>query len=149
GREIIAAGGDRKASLVAGVNVKALMIGVFATSGVLSALAGAMLSYGLASATPSGGSADILVVAVAAAILGGVSLSGGIGRPLGIAAGVLILSVLRAGLTSLGAAPFVHDIVTGAVLLAVAVVDGEHLRIRLYQFGQRFSSQAKTVRKLQ
>jgi len=144
GREIIAAGGDRAASLVAGVNVGALMIAVFAISGMLAALSGALLSYGLASATPTGGSADILVVAVAAVILGGVSLSGGVGRPLGIAAGVLVLSILRAGLTTLGVAPFVHDIVTGTVLLVVAIVDGEHLRMRLYQLGRQFGfSQAQ------
>src|SRR5690606_27201262 len=92
---------------------------------------------GLASATPTGGAADILVVAVAATILGGVSLSGGVGRPLGIAAGVLVLCILRTGLSTLGVAPFVHDIVTGSVLLVVAIVDGEHLRMRLYQLGQQ------------
>lgn len=138
GREMIAAGGDRAASRVAGVNVGALITMVFAISGMLAALSGALLSYSLASATPTGGSADILVVAVAAVILGGVSLSGGIGRPLGIAAGVLVLSILRAGLTTLGVAPFVHDIVTGLILLVVAIVDGEYLRMRLYQLGRHF-----------
>lgn len=136
-RELIAAGSDRAASLVAGLNVGGLMVAVFAASGMLSALSGAMLSYGLASATPTGGAADILVVAVAATILGGVSLSGGVGRPLGIAAGVLVLCILRTGLSTLGVAPFVHDIVTGSVLLVVAIVDGEHLRMRLYQLGQQ------------
>ncbi len=136
GRDLIAAGGNRKAAVVAGVNPARLTTGVFAVSGLLAALTGAMLSYGLSSATPSGGSADILVAAVVAAILGGVSLSGGVGRPLGIAAGVLVLCVLRTGLTAMGAAPFAHDVVTGLVLLAVAVMDGAHLRMRMYRLRQ-------------
>ncbi|MDB5794590.1 MAG: transporter permease [Noviherbaspirillum sp.] len=136
GRDIIAAGSNRHASIIAGANPDRLVVGVFAVSGALSALAGAMLSFGLLSASPGGGVSDILVPAVAAAILGGVSLSGGTGRPLGIAAGVLILCVLRTGLTSLGAAPYVHDIVTGAILLAVAIADGPHLPVRWFQMGR-------------
>jgi ribose/xylose/arabinose/galactoside ABC-type transport system permease subunit len=136
GRDIIAAGSNRHASIIAGTNPDRLLVGVFAASGALAALAGALLSYGLLSASPTGGVSDILVPAVAAAILGGVSLSGGIGHPLGIAAGVLILCVLRTGLTSLGVAPYVHDIATGAILLTVAIADGPHLRMRLFQAGR-------------
>ncbi|MES2535603.1 MAG: ABC transporter permease [Pseudomonadota bacterium] len=136
GRDIIAAGSNRHASIVAGTNPDRLLVGVFAASGALAALAGAMLSYGLLSASPTGGVSDILVPAVAAAILGGVSLSGGVGHPLGIAAGVLILCVLRTGLTSLGVEPHVHDLATGAILLTVAIADGPHLRMRLFQAGR-------------
>ncbi|HWK60429.1 MAG TPA: ABC transporter permease [Eoetvoesiella sp.] len=135
GRDLVAAGSNRQGAVVAGVNPHAIQLGVFACSGALAALAGAMLSFGLLSASPSGAVADILVPAVAAAILGGVSLSGGVGRPLGIAAGVLILCVLRTGLTSLGVQPYVHDVATGAILLAVAIADGPHLAMRLYQLG--------------
>jgi ribose/xylose/arabinose/galactoside ABC-type transport system permease subunit len=123
GRDMIAMGSDRRAAIFAGVNVDRLLIGTFSLSGMLAALAGALLSFGLASASPSGLS-DVLVPATAAAILGGVSLSGGVGRPLGIAAGVLSLAILRSGLNGLGASPAVHDIVTGAILLGVAVIDG-------------------------
>lgn len=136
GRDIIAVGSDRHASVVAGVNPDRLVMGVFIASGALTSLAGAMLSYGLLSASPGGGVSDILVPAVTAAILGGVSLSGGVGRPLGVAAGVLILCVLRTGLTSLGVEPYVHDIVTGTILFTVAIVDGPHLRMRLFQAGK-------------
>jgi ribose/xylose/arabinose/galactoside ABC-type transport system permease subunit len=67
----------------------------------------------------------VLVPATTAAIIGGVSLSGGVGRPLGIAAGVFSLAILRSGLNGLGAPPSVHDIVTGTILLGVAVADGD------------------------
>jgi ribose/xylose/arabinose/galactoside ABC-type transport system permease subunit len=133
GRDLVAAGSSRHASLVAGTNPDRLLVATFGASGVLAALAGAMLSYGLSSATPSGAVSDILVPAVAAAILGGVSLSGGVGHPIGIAAGVLILGVLRTGLTSLGVPPYVHDIATGFILVAVAIADGPHLRMRMVQ----------------
>jgi len=61
----------------------------------------------------------------------GVSLSGGTGRPLGIAAGVLTLAMLRAGLNALGLPPFVNDIATGVILLAVALLEGPELTRRL------------------
>jgi ribose/xylose/arabinose/galactoside ABC-type transport system permease subunit len=74
---------------------------------------------------------DVIAPAAAGAILGGVSLGGGSGRPLGIAAGALTLAVLRSGLNAVGAPPFVNDITMGTVLLAVAVLDGPYLARRL------------------
>jgi ribose/xylose/arabinose/galactoside ABC-type transport system permease subunit len=130
GRDIIAMGSDRRASATAGVAVDRLLIGTFVVSGMLAALSGALLSYSLAAASPSGLS-DVLVPAAAAAILGGVSLAGGTGKPVGIAAGVLILCVIRSGLNALGVTPYVHDVATGSVLLAVAVLDAPALARRL------------------
>jgi len=126
GRDMIATGSDRQASALAGVSTDSIIIGAFAASGTLSALAGALLSYSLSAASPAGLS-DVSVPAVAAVILGGASLSGGTGRPLGTAAGVLILCLLRTGLTALGVSPYVHEVVTGAILLAVAIADGPDL----------------------
>jgi ribose/xylose/arabinose/galactoside ABC-type transport system permease subunit len=126
GRDLIATGSDRKAAIIAGVSVKKLLLGAFAFSGFMAALGGAMLSYGLASATPSG-LADVLVPAAAAAILGGVSLAGGSGTPLGIVAGILTLTVLRSGLNAVAAPPFAHDLATGLILFAVAVFDAPYL----------------------
>lgn len=131
GRDMLAVGSDRRAATIAGVNVKSTILCVFAISGLLTAGAGALLSYSLAAASPVA-LADTLLPAAAAAIIGGVSLSGGKGRPLGIAGGVLVLCVLRSGLTSIGAPPFVHDIVTGAVLLTVALFDSAELDRRLF-----------------
>jgi len=130
GRDIVAMGSDRRAALTAGVATDRMLVGVFMVSGMLAALSGALLSYGLAAASPSGLS-DVLVPATAAAILGGVSLGGGTGRPLGIAAGVLTLCLLRSGLNALGVPPNVHDIATGSILLIVAILDGPQLARRL------------------
>jgi ribose/xylose/arabinose/galactoside ABC-type transport system permease subunit len=137
GRDVVATGSDRRAALVAGVRVDHIVIGVFAVSGMLTALAGALLSYSLAAASPVA-LADTLVPAAAAAIIGGVSLAGGKGTPAGIAGGVLVLAALRSGLTAIGVPPYVHDIVTGGVLLAVALLDAEGLERRLFGIRRAF-----------
>ena len=130
GRDLIAIGSDRRAARLAGVDVDNLLIGIFGFSGAMAAMSGALLSYSLASASPSGLS-DVLLPATVAAILGGISLSGGTGRPMGIAMGAMTLGVLHAGLNGLGASPALHDILTGAILLAVAVSDGAETPRRL------------------
>ena len=91
---------------------------------------GSQNRWPLSSARPSGLS-DVLVPAAAAAILGGVSLVGGTGTPLGIAAGVLTLTVLRSGLNAIAAPPFAHDLATGLILLVVAISDASFLWHRL------------------
>lgn len=130
GRDVLATGNDRRAAAVAGVKTDRIIIGVFATSGALSALAGVLLSYSLGAASPIALS-DMLAPAAAAAIMGGVSLVGGRGRIMGIAAGVLILCILRSGLNAIGVSAHVHDIVTGAILLVIAVVDAPYIGMRL------------------
>lgn len=138
GRDLIAIGSERRAAAIAGVNVDAMIIGVFAFSGMMAALAGVLVAYSLASASPAGLS-DVIVPAATAAILGGVSLSGGTGRPLGIALGMLVLGVLHAGFNALGAPPYVNEIAMGAVLLAVAIADGPHLLRRVRMAGRLIS----------
>ncbi len=130
GRDVIATGSDRRASRVAGLNTDRVVIGVFAASGAVSALAGVLLSYSLGAASPIA-LADVLAPAAAAAIVGGVSVVGGRGSPLGIAAGVLTLCVLRSGLSAIGVAPYVHDLVTGGILIAIAILDAPDLMRRV------------------
>jgi ribose/xylose/arabinose/galactoside ABC-type transport system permease subunit len=126
GRDIIATGSDRRASRVAGLKTDRVIISVFAASGASAALAGVLLSYSLGAASPVA-LADVLPTAAAASIVGGVSVVGGRGSPLGIAAGVLTLCILRSGLSAIGIEPHVHDLVTGAILLAIAVLDAPEL----------------------
>ena len=126
GRDVAATGGDRRASMIAGVNTDRILVGVFMASGAFSALGGVLLSYSLGAASPAG-LADVLAPAAAAAIIGGVSLLGGRGHPLGIAAGVLTLCILRSGFNAIGVPPPVHEVVTGAILLVIAIVDAPDL----------------------
>jgi ribose/xylose/arabinose/galactoside ABC-type transport system permease subunit len=130
GRDVIATGSDRRASRIAGLNTDRVIIGVFAASGASAALAGVLLSYSLSAASPVALS-DVLAPAAAAAIVGGVSVVGGRGTPLGIAAGVLTLCILRSGLSAIGVQPHVHDIVTGLILIAIAVLDAPDLMRRV------------------
>ncbi len=130
GRDVIATGSDRRASRVAGLNTDRVVIGVFAASGASAALAGVLLSYSLGAASPVA-LADVLAPAAAAAIVGGVSVVGGRGSPMGIAAGVLTLCILRSGLSAIGVEPHVHDIVTGLILLVIAVLDAPDLARRV------------------
>ena len=85
-----------------------------------------MLSYSLSAASPVA-LADVLATAAAAAIVGGVSVVGGRGSPMGIAAGVLTLCILRSGLSAIGVEPHVHDLVTGFILIAIAFLDAPEL----------------------
>ena len=130
GRDVIATGSDRRASRIAGLNTDRVIIGVFAASGASAALAGVLLSYSLGAASPVA-LADVLAPAAAAAIVGGVSVVGGRGTPLGIAAGVLTLCILRSGLSAIGVQPHVHDIVTGLILVSIAVLDAPDLMRRV------------------
>jgi ribose/xylose/arabinose/galactoside ABC-type transport system permease subunit len=130
GRDVIATGSDRRASRIAGLNTDRVIIGVFAASGASAALAGVLLSYSLGAASPIA-LADVLAPAAAAAIVGGVSVAGGRGSPMGIAAGVLTLCILRSGLSAIGVEPHVHDIVTGLILVGIAIVDAPDLTRRI------------------
>lgn len=130
GRDIIATGSDRRASRIAGLDTDRVIVGVFAASGASAALAGVLLSYSLGAASPVA-LADVLAPAAAAAIVGGVSVVGGRGNPMGIAAGVLTLCILRSGLSAIGVEPHVHDLVTGAILVIIAILDAPDLMRRV------------------
>jgi ribose/xylose/arabinose/galactoside ABC-type transport system permease subunit len=137
GRDLIAVGSDRRAAVSTGVRVNTLLIAAFCFSGALAAMCGASLGYSLASAAPTG-LANVLVPATTAAILGGVSLSGGTGRPLGIAMGALTLSLLQSGLNVLGLSSYSHEVLVGLVLLAIAVLDGRGFATRLQMLRLNF-----------
>ena len=122
GREIFAVGGARKESRAAGVpQVRPLVIS-FATSAGLAALAGAIASMRGGSAAP-GGYETVLLGAVTAALIGGVSLYGGRGSMIGVFIGVLTLQLLLSGLQLLGAPNWAANLTTGLIMLAFLGVD--------------------------
>lgn len=121
GRDVRATGGDRRASRTAGVPVGRIVIGVFVVAALLTAFSGSLLSYSLATASPTLG-VNGLVFSATAALLGGVSLSGGRGGPVGIAAGVFSLSILQELLSVIAAPSYVQSLVTGALLVGVTIL---------------------------
>jgi ribose transport system permease protein len=126
GRDIRAVGGDRRASRMVGVAVNRVLIGVFMTSAVCAALGGVLLAYSFATALSNPGLYP-LQFAVTAAILGGVSLVGGVGGAVGIAAGALSLSLLQELFSLLAAPTYLSSLITGLLLVMATFVAAPNL----------------------
>lgn len=123
GRDIIASGSHRKAVRMAGADVNCAIVTSFVLSGFFAALAGALLAITLGRASSTFGS-NLLLQAASAAILGGVVLSGGVGRPFGVAIGVLVLAALNNGLGLIGAGSAAILLLNGEVLLVAVLAGG-------------------------
>lgn len=122
GRALYAIGGSREVAHLAGIRVAAITTGVYAASGFLAGLAGVVMSTRLDSSQPSGGLGYELD-AIAAVVIGGASLTGGVGSIWGTVMGVLTIGVLRNGLNLLGTSPFVQQVVIGAVIVLAVMSD--------------------------
>jgi ribose transport system permease protein len=119
GRALYALGGSQEVARLAGIPVRRYTIWVYVICGALAGLAGVILSARLDSSQPSSGLGYELDT-IAAVVIGGASLSGGVGSIGGTAVGVLIIGFLRNGLNLLQISPFVQQVVIG-VVIAVAV----------------------------
>ncbi|MCC3269570.1 ABC transporter permease [Arthrobacter gengyunqii] len=119
GRYMYAVGGNTEAARLSGIPVRRVLVTVFALSGLFAALAGLLLSGRLDSAQPQAASGYELD-AIAAVVIGGASLAGGIGRISGTLIGALVLVVIRNGLNLLNVSSFWQQVVIGLVI-AVAV----------------------------
>lgn len=122
GREISSIGGSRQEAVASGVNLESRLVLAFAISGGCGALAGALSSFRGGSATPDG-LANMLLLALAAVLIGGVSLAGGRGGMMNVAFGIAITSILAAGMSSLGVKAFVTELFTGVLLLVVILLE--------------------------
>ncbi|MGW3951134.1 sugar ABC transporter permease [Streptomyces sp. NPDC004752] len=123
GRKIFALGGSVEASRRAGINVTAVRISVFAVSGGFAAVGGLFLASKIASANQSAGTGDLLMNAIAAAVIGGTSLFGGRGRTWNALLGVLVIVSIQYGLQLESIAEPVKYMITAAVLLTTVVID--------------------------
>lgn len=122
GREIYAVGAARDEAAAAGVRIPRALIIAFGFSGFCAALAGSLASMKGGSVSPDSYS-GILLSAVAAALIGGVSLYGGRGNIISIVLGALIIASLTAGLSSAAVRSFVSESLIGVLLLVVIVVE--------------------------
>lgn len=123
GRQIYAIGGNAEAAKLAGLPVDRAKIIVFMAGSVLAALSGFILASRMFSGQPNAGLGFEMEV-IAAVILGGVSMAGGVGNLSGAVLGILILSVLSNGLVLLNVSSFWHDIVRGIVIIIAVYLDG-------------------------
>ncbi|WP_298260542.1 sugar ABC transporter permease [uncultured Litoreibacter sp.] len=122
GRYIFATGGNPDAAELSGINTRLLTVKIFAMVGVLSALAGIVASARLGYHTNDIGTLDELRV-IAAAVIGGTALSGGVGTIYGAIIGALIMQSLQSGMAMVGVDAPYQNIVVGAVLVAAVWID--------------------------
>jgi ribose transport system permease protein len=122
GRHIYAVGGNEKAALLSGLNVKRIKVIVYTISGALAAVGGLIVTSRLDSAQPNAGF-GLELDSIAAVVIGGTSLSGGKGTIMGTVQGALIIGVLNNGLVLLNVSPFWQQVVKGMVILLAVVVE--------------------------
>lgn len=122
GRHIYAVGGNAEAAELSGINVKKITMLVFASMGLLAALAGILFAARLRSATVTAGTLFELD-AIAAAYVGGTSASGGVGKVTGSVVGALVMASLSSGMNLIGLGISLQYIVRGAVLISAVIFD--------------------------
>ena len=122
GRKVFAIGGNEDASYIAGIKNDRIKTAVYAISGMMSALAGIILTSRLNSAQPTAGTSYELD-AIAAVVIGGTSLAGGNGRIVGTLIGALIIGTLNNGLNLLGVSSFYQQVVRGIVIIIAVLLD--------------------------
>ncbi|MHC1685446.1 MAG: galactose/methyl galactoside ABC transporter permease MglC [Clostridiaceae bacterium] len=122
GKDIYAIGGNKDAAIVSGINVKSALLKLYIIAGVLYGIAGVLEAARTGGATNNYGNGYELD-AIAACVVGGWSVSGGVGTVPGVVVGVLIFSVINYGLTFVGVNPYWQQIIKGAIIVAAVAVD--------------------------
>ncbi|WP_327432484.1 sugar ABC transporter permease [Streptomyces sp. NBC_01236] len=123
GRKIFAVGGGIEAARRAGISVPMVRITVFAISGGFAAVGGMFFAGQTASATLNAGGGNTLMLAIAAAVIGGTSLFGGRGSVWSALLGMLVIQSIQTGLDLLNMNTSIQYMITGAVLLGAVVID--------------------------
>lgn len=123
GRKVFALGGNTEAASRAGINVAAVRISVFAIAGTMAACGGLMIASRIQAADQGAGTGNLLMEAIAAAVIGGTSLFGGRGKIWSALLGMLVIGSIASGMALLGIAAAVQYMITGGVLLAAVVID--------------------------
>lgn len=123
GRRVIAIGTNEEAVRLAGINPLGPKVAVFVITGVLVGLGALFYTARLGSSDPNAGS-GLELSAIAAVVIGGTSLMGGRGSVVSTFIGVLIIATLETGLAQMGASEPLKRVITGAVIVVAAVIDG-------------------------
>ncbi|MGB8942690.1 MAG: substrate-binding domain-containing protein [Streptomyces sp.] len=122
GRSMYAIGGNEEAARLSGLRVKRQKLVIYGLSGLFAAVAGIVLASRLVSAQPQAAQGYELD-AIAAVVIGGASLAGGVGKASGTLIGALILAVLRNGLNLLSVSAFWQQVVIGVVIALAVLLD--------------------------
>ena len=129
GRQIYAVGGNAEAARLAGIRTNRRIILAYVVSGACAAVIGLIVASRLTSGTADSVTGYELI-AIASAVIGGVSLIGGQGRIVGVVAGAALLVALRDGLVTVNVNAYYQSMVVGAVLFVAVVLDAVRTRHR-------------------
>ena len=143
GRHIYGVGGNDEAARLSGINVKKVKYFVYAVSGFLCGLAGVILLSRTNSGQPKAGTGYEMDI-ITGVVLGGISISGGEGKIVGVIAGVIIMGVLSNGMIITNVGDYVQRIIQGLVLIAAVAFDcyNQSRQITISRSGKE---QAKSV----
>jgi inositol transport system permease protein len=122
GRNVYAIGGNELAARVSGINIYRTKVWIYIFSGLMAGLGGIVLTSRVASATPGLG-VGFELDAIAAAVIGGTSFTGGIGTVWGTVIGALIIGTMNNGLDLLNVSPFYQQVVKGVIIVVAIIID--------------------------
>jgi len=129
GRQVYAIGGNEKAAELSGIRVKRIKMFVYMISGFLSALVGLIIASQLVASHPASGTSFELN-AIAAAVLGGTSMSGGRGTIGGTIVGAFVIGVLGDGMIMMGVSDFWQTVIKGVVIVMAVAIDQIQARLQ-------------------
>lgn len=122
GRNVYTIGSNKEAARLSGINVGWVTIGVYMLCAVFAGVAGVLFTSRIANGVPTAGQGYELE-AIAAAVIGGASLSGGEGSVFGTVIGAIIMQLLRNGGNLLGVNPFILEILIGVLIVVTVLLD--------------------------
>ena len=123
GRSIIAIGSNKEATRLSGVNVVKYQALAYILSGVFAGIAGVAYAAVFSSSIAPGNGAGLELDAIAGAIIGGTSMTGGCGSIFGTLLGVFVMSMLKSGLPYIGLQANWQQIITGLILILAVFID--------------------------
>ncbi len=123
GLHTVATGGNLHGANETGVSVNRVKIGNFMVASVLAGFAGILEAFRITSTDPNQGGNDIMFTAVAAAVIGGTSLMGGLGTIVGAFLGVLVISILKDGFTLVGVSANTFIMILGGAILIAMILN--------------------------
>jgi D-xylose transport system permease protein len=132
GRNTYLIGSNREAAVLAGIPLARHLFLGFLLMGALYGVAGVLITSRLGAATPSSGQ-FLELDAIAAAVIGGTSLRGGVGSVAGAMAGALLLTTIDNGMSLLNVSSFIQLVIKGLVLLAALSIDATMIKHRRYR----------------
>jgi len=122
GRHVYAIGGNEKSAIVSGIKTKYVKFMCYIISGLSAAIGGILLSSRISTGQPAGGEGYELD-AITAVVIGGASLSGGVGNVFGSVIGMLIIGIMTNGLDLLNVSSYYQQVIKGVIILAAVLSD--------------------------